>query len=87
MALYPVHSAWTRYGKKKPVDHRDTRGERATEVQLLDMHGKTLLANFGDTVLVHSSSLGASARQEGTIDGFTEHRVRMLLEEGIRNFA
>ena len=50
-----------------------------TTIKLKDRHGHIVDAKFGDVVPVCCASGGAAANQEGTIDGFTEHRTRVLL--------
>ena len=61
------------------MDRRDATNRRVTTIQLKDRHGRIVEAKFGDVVRIRGASGGAAANQEGTIDGFTEHRTRVLL--------
>ena len=77
---------WTNRGKKKPVDRRDPANCRVTSIKLQDMQGRFVDAKFGDTVCVRCTSSSVAASQEGTIDGFTEHRTRVLIKGRYRYF-
>ena len=48
---------------------------------------EVVVARFGDVVRVQGSSFGATAMEFGTIDGFTERRVRVLVGGKVRSFA
>jgi len=87
MARISARSAWTKHGKIKPVDRKDNRGKRVTEIHLLNEADEMVVARFGDVVRVRGSSFGATAMEFGTIDGFTEHRVRVLVGGKVRNFV
>ena len=87
MPRVSAHSPWTKRGKIKPVDRKYNRGKRVTEINLLNEADEMVVARFGDVVRVRGSSFGATAMEFGTIDGFTEHRVRVLVGGKVRNFA
>ena len=80
-------SPWTKRGKIRPVGRNDNRGKRVAEVRLLNEAEEVVVARFGDVVRVRGSSFGATTMEFGTIDGFTEHRVRVLVGGKVRSFA